>query len=360
MANGKGISSVTMTDSGELYITIPTVRVSKPTAERKAAAISATLDSSGRVNGLTIDSEGTYYTANPVITIAAPDSDVQGGINSINLSTNPIGDNWNADSTGLELSGGSGEGAKVNITVNGSGGVNGATIAYHGKNYVQGDILTIVSTANGQNATLAVVTVGTQTATAPTATGTITNGRVTGVTLVPDSGDYYATAPAVTVSTPGGGPGNFTASLGVELDSSTDKIDHLYIIDSGDFYIEAPTITINEPISSKRFIIGETIEQDELPDGCILTGEVSAYSDSDNVISLIHVGSKENDHFHEPTSGYFITGKTSGARGKITMASEAEDAQTQNKTFSTEIESFLDFTESNPFGEPAQSGDHEH
>ena len=360
MANGKGISSVTMTDSGELYITIPTVRVSKPTAEKKPAAMSTTLDSSGRVNAITIDSEGTYYTSAPGIIIAAPDSDIQGGINSINLSTNPIGQNWNADSSGLALSGGSGEGATVDITVNGSGGVNGATINYHGRNYVQGDILTIVSTANGQNATLAVVSVGTQTATAPTATATISNGRVTGVTLDASDGDFYDTAPAVTVANPTGGPGNFTASLGVELDSSTDKIDHLYIIDSGDFYITAPTITINEPISSKRFQIGETIEQDVLPDGCILVGEVSAYSDSDNVISLIHVGSKENDHFHEPTTGYFITGKTSGARGKITMATEKEDAQTQNKTFSTEIEPFLDFTESNPFGEPAQSGDHEH
>lgn len=360
MANGKGISSVTMTDSGELYISIPTVRVSKPTAEKKPAAITATLDSDGRVNGLTIDSEGTYYTAVPGITIAAPDSDVQGGINTVNLSTNPIGSNWDVDSSDLAVTGGSGVGARVNVTVNGSGQVNGLSVAYHGKDYVQGDILTIVSTANGENATFAVVTVGTQTATAPTATGTITNGRLTGVTLFDSQGDFYDTAPTVTVAQSAGGPGNFTASLGVELDSATDKIDHLYIIDSGDFYIEAPTITINEPISTKRFIIGETIEQDELPDGCILTGEVSAYSDSDNVISLIHVGSKVGDHFHEPTTGYYITGKTSGAKGKITKATEKEDAQTQNKTFSTEIESFLDFTESNPFGEPAQSGDHEH
>ena len=192
-----------------------------------------------------------------------------------------------------------------------------------------------------------------------TATSTITNGRVTDITVT-NKGSGYGKTPNITIGNPTGGPGNFTASLGVELDSDTDKIDHLYIIDSGDFYITAPTITINEPISSKKFQIGETIEQDVLPDGCILTGEVSAYSDSDNVISLIHVGSKENDHFHEPTTGYFITGKTSGAKGKITMATEKEDAQTQNKTFSTEIESFLDFTESNPFGEPAQSGDHEH
>ena len=360
MANGKGISRITMTDSGDLYITVPTVRISKPTAEKKPAAMTASLDSSGRVNAITIDSEGTYYTSAPGITIAAPDSDVQGGINSINLSTNPIGQNWNADSSGLALSGGSGEGATVDITVNGGGGVNSATINYHGRNYVQGDILTIVSTANGQNATLAVVSVGTQTATAPTATATISNGRVTAVTLDASDGDFYSTAPTVTVANPTGGPGNFTATAGVQLDTSTDKIDHLYITDSGDFYITAPTITINEPISSKRFIIGEEIEQDVLPDGCILTGEVASYSDSTGVLGLIHVGSKEGAHFHEPTTGYFITGKESGAKGKIKMATEAEDAQTQNKAFSTEIESFLDFTESNPFGEPAKSGDHEH
>ena len=75
MANGKGISSVTMTDSGELYISIPTVRVSKPTAEKKPAVVTPVMESKS-VQSITIDSEGTYYTSAPGVTIdAATDSD---------------------------------------------------------------------------------------------------------------------------------------------------------------------------------------------------------------------------------------------------------------------------------------------
>lgn len=192
------------------------------------------------------------------------------------------------------------------------------------------------------------------------ATAIRTGGRITGVTIV-DSGDGYSSVPSITFATPMGGPGNFRASVGVNLNTTTEMIDSLYVTDSGDFYVTPPTITIAKPLNTSKFIIGENVTFDAFADGDILTAEVAAYSDSDMSLSIIHVGtSNDNANFHEPASGSYLTGDESRAVAKIVTSKEQDKVSDQNATFSLEIEDLLDFSESNPFGEPATSSAQEH
>ena len=192
------------------------------------------------------------------------------------------------------------------------------------------------------------------------ATAIKTGGRITGVTIA-DSGSGYTSIPSITIDAPQGGPGNFKASVGVNLNASTETIQSLYLIDSGDFYLTAPTITIAKPLNTSKFIIGEQVTFGAFADGDIMTAEVAAYSDSDMSLSLIHIGSiNDNASFHEPVSGEYLTGGTSRAVAKIVTSKEQDKVSDQNAAFSLEIEDLLDFSESNPFGEPARSSAQEH
>lgn len=101
--------------------------------------------------------------------------------------------------------------------------------------------------------------------------------------------------------------------------------------------------------SGAGFEVGETVTQ-TLSSGVILTGEVSRWIDSSSTLGLIHFGASDGD-FHLPVSGRNIVGSLS----TINVTSVTEDNQIseneQNDDFSTLSADFLDFTETNPFGD---------
>lgn len=112
--------------------------------------------------------------------------------------------------------------------------------------------------------------------------------------------------------------------------------------------------------SSDGFTIGETVNQ-TLADGTIMSGEVSNWSDSSNTLSLIHIGANDGK-FHNFVTGRQVVGTTDIDPGLLTSFSSAgviqvtEDNQLssneQNTYFDT-LTDFLDFSESNPFGDPS-------
>lgn len=104
--------------------------------------------------------------------------------------------------------------------------------------------------------------------------------------------------------------------------------------------------------------IGELVNQ-TLSDGVIMRGEVSRWSDSDNVLGLIHVGA-DDGNYHEFVSGRQVVGTTNinlaGKKSTSTVTNVVEDNKIsqneQNTEFSTISDDFLDFSEANPFGDP--------
>ena len=90
-----------------------------------------------------------------------------------------------------------------------------------------------------------------------------------------------------------------------------------------------------------------------------MSGEVAGFSDSDNVLKLIHIGANDGK-YHEFVSGLQVIGTTditvAGAKSIANVSSVSEDNQIsqneQNLDFSNIIDDFLDFSEGNPFGDP--------
>ena len=105
---------------------------------------------------------------------------------------------------------------------------------------------------------------------------------------------------------------------------------------------------------SKTIEIGQTATQ-TLTDGTLMVGEVSKWSDSDNKLHLIHVGASDGK-YHTFTTGTIVLSGDYRLDSNYTVSAIAEDNKIseneQNTDFQTDALNFLDFTETNPFGDP--------
>ena len=99
-----------------------------------------------------------------------------------------------------------------------------------------------------------------------------------------------------------------------------------------------------------RFIQGETVTQ--VFDTYNMVGEVAFASDSGNTLHLIHSGATDG-LFHEWTTTRSIIGDQSQHVATPTSINQINDilSDNQNKTFDDFESDFLDFSESNPFGD---------
>ena len=105
---------------------------------------------------------------------------------------------------------------------------------------------------------------------------------------------------------------------------------------------------------SQTIEIGQTATQ-TLSDGTLMVGEVSKWSDSDNKLHLIHVGASDGK-YHTFTAGTIVLSGDHRLDSNYTVSAIAEDNKIseneQNTDFQTDALNFLDFTETNPFGDP--------
>ncbi len=103
--------------------------------------------------------------------------------------------------------------------------------------------------------------------------------------------------------------------------------------------------------AARGFIIGNTASQ-TLANGVIVSGDIVDYNDSDNIISIAHMGSDDSD-FHEfVTSRVILSADSDGntiRRRVIAVNEQLNQPGAQNEQFSDNTD-FIDFTESNPFG----------
>jgi len=104
--------------------------------------------------------------------------------------------------------------------------------------------------------------------------------------------------------------------------------------------------------SAKGFIIGNTLSQ-TLSGGVTISGEIVDYNDSDNIISIAHVGASDGN-FHTFTTLTVTSVDSDGNNLVRTVTSVDEtlnDDGSQNKDFELLNGFFVDFSEVNPFGD---------
>lgn len=137
---------------------------------------------------------------------------------------------------------------------------------------------------------------------------------------------------------------NLFEYTGEDLDTGISTIDGIEQTDAYTFQLGLQSV-------SGDFTIGNTVNQ-LLPSGTTVSGEVSAWSSSSNTLSLIHVGNNDSDGgFHIPVTGVGITEVGTGVTANVSTISELllQSDNEQNTDFGVE---FLDFSETNPFGDP--------
>jgi hypothetical protein len=135
---------------------------------------------------------------------------------------------------------------------------------------------------------------------------------------------------------------------GEDIDTGVDGINKI----QSDFGYRA-YLTMDSDGTAGGFTVGENITQ-TFANGTILTGEVAHWSDSDNILQLVNFGA-DDGAFHLPVVGRQVIGATSLNITTTTAVSEELTASNneQNTTFETtnDVMSFLDFSETNPFGD---------
>ena len=179
------------------------------------------------------------------------------------------------------------------------------------------------------------------TKTTATATATLTGGNITTISVT-DGGFGYTSVPIVTIN----GDGTGTAVL-----SGTGSITAITITDPGGAYVVAPTITIADPDGIK-YTVGEMADQ-TLSDGTILSGEIANFNPDTNVLKLVNVGANDGK-FHLPVTNRTFIDRTTSQGAVVSALNEDNQisANEQNEYFDT-LTDFLDFSESNPFGDPS-------
>lgn len=103
------------------------------------------------------------------------------------------------------------------------------------------------------------------------------------------------------------------------------------------------------------FIIGEKVTQG-LADSVTIQGEVSSWNDAADKLGLIHVGA-DDGLYHNFITGTLVTGTSSNSTGIVTLVQEEDliksnSTETQDNQYFDNLVDFLDFSESNPFGDP--------
>jgi len=173
------------------------------------------------------------------------------------------------------------------------------------------------------------------------ATAAIGNG-VVGVITVTSGGGGYATPPIITIPAAPAGGINATARAYI---NTVGVVTSIRIVNAGAGYTVTPTITIATPASSGvgTYIHGETVIGSISGTTALVkswnapTGELNVYKINGNFVN-----------------GDVITGTGSSAAYKLRTYSTDDnvDRYAQNDSIESEADQIVDFSESNPFGNP--------
>jgi len=344
--NGTGyVRQIFLTDDGSGYTSTPIVSISTSPngddlANATAVAITTTSGNVQSVKEILLTNAGFGYTESPTISITGGGG--TGAIATCLIETTEFG------LIRFDVSPGSGypispvvaigtptsAGATATAIVNDSGNVIGFNLSTGGKFYKHAPNVTIdAPPTEGVTAT---------------AVALINSGIVTGFTITDEGASYTsASPPTVSIANTFGdkdysSSGLTTAIVRANV-SAENKVTSIHIVDAGLGYNPLPTITIADPPTTG---IG-TFTFNELVTGSIsgAKARVKTWNKSDNILKV----GTTNGTF---VPGDVIVGSASSARYSVDIiqSSEFADKYDKGEQIETLADTFLDFTETNPFG----------
>lgn len=320
MTGDGSIDSIHVSVKGSGYLVTPNVLVSGITdSSGKQATASLLYDSiNDRVSSISLVDSGKFYNLVPAVIFSAPDS----GIIS----------------------------ASATATIE-SGQVTSLTLTNQGAGYYSSPTITLSAPTDDPNNYRAFAEA--------IMDSDDDNNSVSHIRML-TNGKFYTGQATATVDSSTGTAAHFSASLTAILNFETKKILRIDIDSAGKYYDSAtpPVITLAPP-PSRRFDVGEKVTQ--VVGNTTMHGEVSHYNPDTRIISVIHAGAADGTFKQftpDADSSKFLVGSTHGNKFEILSVSETNKISEieQNEDFSATTTNvlldFLDFSETNPFGDP--------
>ena len=172
------------------------------------------------------------------------------------------------------------------------------------------------------------------------ATTRISNNAV-GIITITSGGSGYTTAPSVTFSSPGIG----TTATGIAIVSSGGTISAIRITNAGAGYTISPIVTIGSPymIGIGTFAVNETITGS-------LSGKTAIVKSWNAVTGYMNITNATGEFI----IGETLVGSQSGAsyQLKSIQTDNTVNKYPENNEIELEADTIIDFSESNPFGNP--------
>jgi len=269
---------------------------------RTASAIASI--NSGYIRQIFLNNDGYNYTSAPIVAI----------------STSPTG-NVNNNATA------------VAITTNRGGSLSVESIVL--TNAGIGYTVTPIISFSGGGGTGAAATCSIETS----------NNGIIKYTII-DGGTGYSSAPVITIT---GNVGLGQTAIGTAIINSSTEVSAIYVSNPGSGYTTNPTITIANP--SILTGIG-TYHFNEIVEGLQsrTQARVKSWDVDTNILKVSFVGIGSTTRGFVP--GEIIVGAASSARYSVKSYDNMDiyDAYAQNDEIEEEADTFLDFSESNPFG----------
>jgi len=161
---------------------------------------------------------------------------------------------------------------------------------------------------------------------------------------ITNHGVGYSTTPTVAISLPSLSPQLPAIAHAVVGSASTNPVSNVYILDAGAGFFSPPTITIGAgaTVGVGTYWFNEEVEGS-------LSNVVARVKNWDYDTGILQVGIQTGVFSY----GERITGKKSNASYELSSpgtASTTTDKYSQNEDIEFDADSFLDFSESNPFG----------
>lgn len=182
---------------------------------------------------------------------------------------------------------------------------------------------------------------------------TLSNGRLSSIIVSNSGTNMTDSSYDLVISAPEGTAEYFTARATAVINPSDGSIIFAQVDFPGSGYLTPPRVTISPQGADVLFTPGDKIYQ-TLPSGVILEADVAQFSDSDYRLHVVNVQTSDGK-YHDFSTGVRVNRDSANGPGafvisvdEVQQLSEIE----QNDQFSVEAASFLDFTETNPFGDP--------
>ena len=343
------INQIFINNDGSGYTSAPTVTIStSPTGNAGDNAVAVGfLTTRARITSLErilLTNAGAGYTVAPTITIS-------GGGGTGAAATCSIETVHSGVLRFVITDGGIGYGTAPMVTVNHSS-VGAAATAGIGVGGTV-NVLTITNAGTGYTGapTVTVSSPGVEVGTTAVITATISAGGVTALTIT-NAGTGYTVAPTLTIgnedSIKSFPSGRATGISSIGFVGSDSVVKSIYVSNPGSGYLSDPTVTIADPeiiTGIGTYLFNEVI----IGSRSKTRARVKDWDKDNNILKISNVGIGVTQLGFFP--GETVTGTVSGASYSIENTGiSTANKYNQNDEIEEEADLILDFTESNPFG----------